>query len=149
METIDNLSMLFQYENLRDRSDAVPSFNDTPAGAPYLWNAFGLTRPAGDPIDHVASSGRDDLLMRDGQTASASMSMAITPTSTGSSAELQALLGDRLSRAGQSGCRIRTRARRPSLTTAQVISLFDAERDTDRNTFQQEVRARLDSRAGR
>ena len=71
--------LFFQYELVRDRSDAVPSFNDTPREpgcdpsayvrrAPgdncvFLWNSLGLTQPDGDPIEHAATTNRNDGFM--------------------------------------------------------------------------------------
>src|SRR5688572_10578912 len=52
-DVTEDLTLLAQYEFMRDRSDAVPAFNDTPPGGPYLWNVMGFTRPEGDPLDHM------------------------------------------------------------------------------------------------
>jgi len=137
-QATDNLSVLFQYENLRDRSGSVPAYNDTPPGAPYLWNLFGLTRPAGDPIDHVGATLRNDLLMRmgDGQRVDVD----------GYYANLDWKLGD-YTLSSVTGYREQSErlpntytGAAPTTSTGQVISLFDATRDTDRNTMQQELR---------
>ena len=53
-EPNEDLSVLLQYEIVRDRSDAVPSFNDTPREPGCV--PFGLTFPVPDPIA-VCSSG--------------------------------------------------------------------------------------------
>jgi iron complex outermembrane receptor protein len=134
----EDLGVLFQYENLRDRSGAVPAFNDTPPNAPYLWNAFGLTRPAGDPIDHVASTLRNDTLMRmgDGQRIDVD----------GYYVNLDWHLGE-YTLSSVTGYRDQSErlpntytGAAPVTSTGEVISLFDASRDTERNTLQQEVR---------
>jgi len=52
----ENLTFLAQYEIMRDRSDAVPAYNDTPPDGPYLWNFLGFTRPKGDPLDNMGST---------------------------------------------------------------------------------------------
>lgn len=138
-QPVDNVNWLFQYEKLRDRSDAVPSYNDTPPGAPYLWNALGLTRPDGDPLDHMASSGRDEFLIREGNGQRVDVD--------GFYSNLDWQVGD-LKVSSITGYR-KQEERLPNTYTGaapvtddgQVISLFDAERDTDRDTFQQEVRA--------
>ena len=138
-QPVDNVNWLFQYEKLRDRSDAVPSYNDTPPGAPYLWNALGLTRPDGDPLDHMASSGRDEFLIREGSGQRVDVD--------GFYSNLDWQVGD-LKVSSITGYR-KQEERLPNTYTGaapvtddgQVISLFDAERDTDRDTFQQEVRA--------
>lgn len=134
----ENFDALFQYENLRDHSDAVPAFNDTPPGAPYLWNFLGIPRPGGDPIDNVASSGRDDLLMR--------MDSGQRLDVDGVYANLDWTLGNyRLS--SVTGYRKQEErlpntytGATPVTTSGQIISLFDAHRDTDRDTLQEEIR---------
>ena len=65
----ENLTFLAQYEIMRDRSDAVPAYNDTPPDGPYLWNTLGFTRPKGDPLDNMGSTQRHDSLLKmdDGQ----------------------------------------------------------------------------------
>lgn len=137
-QATENFSALFQYENLRDRSGSVPAFNDTPPNAPYLWNLLGFQRPAGDPVDHVGASLRNDLLMRmgDGQRIDVD----------GYYANLDWNLGD-FTLSSVTGYREQTErlpntytGQAPTTSTGQVISLFDATRDTDRNTFQQEIR---------
>jgi iron complex outermembrane receptor protein len=134
----DDFTALFQFELLRDRSDAVPSFNDTPPTAPYLWNLFGLTQPSGDPLDHMASTGRNDLLMNMGRGQRVNVN--------GYYANLDWDLGGwKLS----SVSAYREQEERlpntytgavPQTTSGEKISLFDASRDTDRNTLQQEIR---------
>ena len=63
----EDVRLLFQYEIMRDRSDAVPAFNDTPVGAPYLWNFLGFTRPSGDPLDHMGATEPQRFAAQDGQ----------------------------------------------------------------------------------
>ena len=134
----ENFDALFQYEILRDSSDAVPSFNDTPPDAPYLWNFLGITQPSGDPLDNVASSGRNDLMMR--------MDSGQRLDVDGFFANLDWDLGNfRLS--SVSGYREQEErlpntytGATPITTDGQIISLFDAHRDTDRNTLQEEIR---------
>jgi iron complex outermembrane recepter protein len=134
----DGASLLLQYENLRDRSQAVPAYNDTDPAAPYLWNLFGLTRPAGDPIDVVASSGRNDLLMRmgDGQRIDVDGFFANLDWDIGT-IRLSSVTGyreqsERLPNTYTGAV--------PVTASGQPISLFDASRDTERETFQQEIR---------
>jgi iron complex outermembrane receptor protein len=137
-QATENVSVLFQYENLRDRSGAVPAYNDTPPGAPYLWNFLGFTRPAGDPVDHVGATLRNQLLLRmgDGQRVDVD----------GYYANIDWKLGE-YTLSSVTGYRDQTErlpntytGQAPTTSTGQVISLFDATRDTDRNTLQQEVR---------
>jgi len=134
----DDISAFFQYERLRDRSDAVPAYNDTPPDAPYLWNALGLTRPEGDPIKHVSSSGRNELLMHigDGQRIDVHGFYANVDWTLGSF-RLSSVTGyreqeERLPNTYTGAA--------PVTESGEVISLFDANRDTNRDTFQQELR---------
>ena len=136
----DNLTALVQYEFMRDRSDAVPSFNDTPVGGPYLWNALGFTQPAGDPLDNVASTQRQDVLLKmgDGQKVDVD----------GAYLNLDWKLGGNYTLYSQTGYRKQTEHLPNTYTgaapintlTGQPLSLFDATRDTSRDTMQQEFR---------
>ncbi len=137
-QVTDNLTALFQYENLRDRSDAVPAYNDTDPAAPYLWNFIGVTRPDGDPIDNVATTQRNEVLLRlgDGQRIDVDGFYANLDWTLGS-LKLSSVTGyreqeERLPNTYTGAA--------PVTTGGQVISLFDATRDTDRETFQQEIR---------
>jgi iron complex outermembrane receptor protein len=139
----ENVTALLQYENMRDRSDAVPSYNDTPVGGPYLWNVFGFTQNSGDPIDHMASSNRTDPLiaMQKGQKIDVDgvylnldwkLSPAYTIYSNTGYRHQEEHLPNTYTGADpvfQSG---------PN--AGKPLSLFDASRDTNRDTFQQEVR---------
>jgi iron complex outermembrane receptor protein len=138
----EDVEVLFQYENLRDRSDAVPAFNDTPPGSGYLWELFGLTRPTGDPIDNVASSGRNELLMRmgDGQRIDVDGFFVNLDWNLGNH-KLSSVSGyreqsERLPNTYTGAV--------PVTASGEVISLFDASRDTDRETLQQEIRLASD-----
>ena len=62
-----SLTFHAQYEVMRDRSDAVPAYNDTPPDGPYLWNCLGFTRPSGDPLDNMGSTQRNDSLLKMGK----------------------------------------------------------------------------------
>ncbi len=136
----DTFTALLQYEILRDRSDAVPSFNDTPPNGPYLWNALGFTRPAGDPIDNVASTQRNDLLLGMGKGQIIDVD--------GVYLNLDWEISDTLKLYSNTGYREQlehlpntyTGAAPVNTVTGQPLSLFDATRDTDRETFQQEIR---------
>ena len=136
----DNLTALLQYEILRDRSDAVPSYNDTPAGGPYLWNFLGITRPTGDPLDHVASSNRADQLiqMNKGQKIDVDGAYLNVDWKLGDSYTLYSNTGFRKQKEHLPNTY--TGAAPINTITGQPLSLFDASRDTNRDTFQQEVR---------
>jgi iron complex outermembrane recepter protein len=136
----ENFTALFQYELLRDRSDAVPSYNDTPPGAPYFWNALGFTRPAGDPIDNVASTQRQDSLLRmgDGQEIDVDGAYINLEWALSDSYKLYSVTGYR--KQTEHLPNTYTGAAPVNSITGQPLSLFDATRDTSRDTFQQELR---------
>ena len=143
----ENLMFLLQYEIMRDRSDAVPSFNDTPEGGPYLWNAMGFTRPTGDPIDNMASSQRDDslLFMGRGQEIDVDGLYLNMEWDLGSH-KLFGVAGMR--EQDESLPNTYTGAAPINSLTGEVLSLFDANRETDRETNQLELRlaSQLDGR---
>jgi iron complex outermembrane receptor protein len=145
----DNFTALLQYEVLRDRSDAVPSFNDTPASPLYLWNALGFTSPMGDPLDNVASTQRNDSLLRMGSGQRIDVD--------GAYLNLDWELSDAYKLYSVTGYRKQTEHLPNTYTGAapvandpmapnfgQSLSLFDATRDTSRDTFQQEIRIASD-----
>ncbi len=135
----ENLTALLQFEVVKDRSDAVPSFNDTPAGAPYLWNFLGFTRPTGDPLNNMASTNRNDSLLEMGKGQKIDVE--------GAYLNLDWKLGD-YTLYSVSGYRKQdehlpntyTGAAPINAMTGQPLSLFDATRDTTRVTTQQEFR---------
>ncbi len=135
----ENFTALAQLELVRDRSDAVPSYNDTPPGAPYLWNALGFTRPAGDPLDNMASTNRNDSLLNMGNGQVIDVN--------GAYLNLEWDLGN-YKLFSVSGYRSQsehlpntyTGAAPVNAMTGQPLSLFDASRDTERITTQQEIR---------
>jgi iron complex outermembrane receptor protein len=149
-EPSDDLSVLLQYEFVRDRSDAVPSFNDTPKepgcvpfGAPptgckFIWNSIGVRQPSGDPIENVATTRRNDGFMATGRGQEIDVD--------GLYANLEWGLGFATLNA-VAGYREQT-SRLPNTYTGAVpvkangdeISLFDASRDDDRETTQFELR---------
>jgi iron complex outermembrane receptor protein len=132
-EPTDGLSAQLTYEILRDDSDSPPSVNGTRPDAPFVWNALGLTRDPGNPLHHAAVTNRDDLLMK--------MSKGHRVDVNGYYANVDWTLGD-FSLHSITGWREQT-SRLPSTYTGEVgpNSLFDATRDDDRQTFQQELRA--------
>ncbi|MDH5227299.1 MAG: TonB-dependent receptor, partial [Gammaproteobacteria bacterium] len=135
----DNLTFLAQYEIMRDRSDAVPSYNDTPVGGPYLWNALGFTRPKGDPLDNMASTQRQDSLLKMGS------GQVIDVDGIYLNMEWDVGFGTVYANAGKRSQdehlpNTYTGAAPVNQQTGQVISLFDATRDTTRDTTQFEAR---------
>jgi len=135
----DNLSLLLQYEWLRDRSDAVPSFNDTPPDGPYVWNLLGFTRPTGDPLKNMASTNRNDSLLRmgEGQVIDVDGYYLNLEWDFGSHT-LFAVAGKRDQKERLPNTY--TGAAPVNSITGEPLSLFDANRGTDRETTQFEVR---------
>ncbi len=136
----DDLTVLAQYEIMRDKSDAVPAFNDTPVGAPYLWNFLGFTRPTGDPLDHMGSTNRQDLglKMGDGQRINVDGAYINVDWKLSDAYSLHSVTGFRHQEEHLPNTY--TGAAPLNTITGKVLSLFDASRDTVRDTFQQEVR---------
>ncbi len=135
----ENLTFLAQYEIMRDRSDAVPAYNDTPPDGPYLWNALGFTRPKGDPLDNMGSTQRHDSLLKmdDGQV--------IDVDGIYLNMEWDVGFGTVYANAGKRSQdehlpNTYTGAAPVNQVTGEVISLFDATRDTNRDTTQFEAR---------
>ncbi len=135
----DDLSLLLQYEWLRDRSDAVPSFNDTPPDGPYLWNVLGFTRPEGDPLKNMASTNRNDSLLRMGQGQVIDVDgIYLNLDWDFGSHTLFAVAGKRDQ--NERLPNTYTGAAPVNSVTGEPLSLFDANRGTDRETTQFEVR---------
>jgi iron complex outermembrane receptor protein len=130
-EPSEGFSAQFTYEIMRDESDSPPSVNNTPGGA-LTWNVLGLTRDSGNPIKHAASTNRDDVLleMSEGHRVDVNGYYANLDWSFGEFA-LHSVTGFR-----------DQKSRLPSTYTGEVgpVSLFDATRDDNRETFQQEIR---------
>ncbi len=135
----DSATLLLQYEYMKDRSDAVPSYNDTPPTGPYLWNFLGFTRPSGEPLDNVASTQRNDSLLE--------MDKGQKIDVDGAYLNLEWDLGTYMLFAN-AGYRNQdehlpntyTGAAPVNSITGQPLSLFDATRDTTRETSQFEAR---------
>ncbi len=135
----ENMRVLAQYEVMRDRSDSVPAFNDTPVGGPYLWNALGFTRPSGDPLDHMGATLRNDSLlgMGKGQVIDVDGYYVNFEWDVGPGT-LFAMAGKRDQ--DEHLPNTYTGAAPVNSITGEVLSLFDATRDTTRETTQFEVR---------
>jgi len=139
----DDITAYAQYEYMRDRSDAVPAFNDTPPGGPYVWNFLNITRPTGDPLKNMASTNRSDQLIRmnEGQVIDVD----------GAYLNIDWKLNDSYTLYSNTGFRKQYEhlpntytgvapIQRSGPNAGKPFSLFDASRDTNRDTFQQEVR---------
>lgn len=128
----DNFTALLQYEILRDDGDSPPVANGTPAAAPLVFNALGLTADSGDQLDRGGVTNRDDLLLR--------MSDGHQVDVDGYYMNLDWELGN-YTLSSVTGYR-EQESYLPSTYTGEVgpNSLFDAVRVDERETFQQEVR---------
>jgi len=131
-EPSENFRGVFTYELLDDSSDSPPVANGTKPGSGFLWNAFGLTRDSGNPIKHAATTDRDGLLLN--------MSKGHRVDVNGYYLNLDWDIGE-YQLHSVTGYR-KQDSRLPSTYTGEVgpNSLFDATRDDDRKTFQQELR---------
>ncbi|MEM6581564.1 MAG: TonB-dependent receptor [Pseudomonadota bacterium] len=132
-EPTDNFSALVQYEIIRDKGDSPPSVNTTPIGAPLTFNALGLTQDSGDPIKNAAVTDRDDLLLN--------MSDGHVIDVDGYYLNMDWTVGD-YTLSSVTGYREQD-SELPSTYVGEVGpggSLFDANRQDERETFQQEVR---------
>ena len=140
----EDVTVLLQYEYMRDRSDAVPSFNDTPPDGPYLWNTLGFTRPDGDPLKNMGSTERNDALMRMGSGQRIDVD--------GFYLNVDWAINDNYTLIASAGRRDQdeelpntyTGAAPVNSVTGEVLSLFDANRSTTRETTQFEARLASD-----
>ena len=135
----EDLTVMLQFEKMQDRSDAVPAFNDTPVGGPYLWNALGFTRPTGDPLDKMGSTERNDSLLEMGKGQRVDVDGIYLNAEWdlgGHTAFFVAGKRDQKEHLPNTY----TGAAPVNSVTNQPLSLFDATRDTDRETTQFEAR---------
>ena len=141
VEPSSNISALFQYEMLRDRSDTVPSVNENDeytGTVGFLTDFLGLNVPnsSSDPLNNAGITLRNDAFQRDHQR--------INVDGLYANIDVDFEIG-RLS--SVTGWRKQT-SRLPNSyagVTAVApdgdrLSVFDASRDDDRKTFQQELR---------
>ena len=140
----DDLTVLLQAEKMRDRSDAVPAFNDTPPDGPYLWNVLGFTRPTGDPLDNMGSTQRNDFLLGMGEGQRIDVDgIYLNVEWNLNGHRLFAVAGKRDQEEHLPNTY--TGVAPVNSITGQVLSLFDATRDTSRETSQFEIRLASDN----
>jgi iron complex outermembrane receptor protein len=141
VEPTSNIRALFQYEILRDRSDTVPSVNEneTYTGTvPFLTDLLGLNVPgsSSDPLDNSGITLRDDTFQRDIQR--------INVDGLYSNIDWDVGVGTFTSVTGWRKQTSRLPNSYAGVTAVapdgQRLSVFDASRDDDRKTFQQELR---------
>tara|TARA_R110001599_G_scaffold353815_1_gene598804 strand:+ start:48142 stop:50595 length:2454 start_codon:yes stop_codon:yes gene_type:complete len=128
----ENFSALAQYEMIRDKGDSPPSVNTTQPGAPFVFNALGLGKDSGNPLNNGAVTDRDDLLLH--------MSDGHQVDIDGYYLNMDWTIDD-YTISSVTGYREQD-SELPNTYTGEVgpNSLFDANRQDHRETFQQELR---------
>jgi iron complex outermembrane receptor protein len=131
-EPTEDFRALFQYETIQDDADSPPAINETPDDPRLAWFNLGFTGVnKSDPLDDAGISNRDDLGL--------DITRGHRVDVDGYYLNIDWDIGD-LSLASVTGYR-EQQSRLPNTYTGEAFpSLFDATRDDDRETFQQEVR---------
>ena len=135
----DDLDMNLTYEVVRDQSDTAVAVNGTPPNEPgYLWNILGLSADPGEQVRVAAVTNREDNLLQMG-------SRGHEIDVDGIYLHVDWALSDNYSLAGMAGYR-ETDSWLPSTYTGEVgpVSLFDANRQDNRETTQLELRLASD-----
>lgn len=139
-EPTEDLTVLFQYEYLKDRSDSPPAVNTTDPNSPQAFNFIGFPGiTGGDPLDQAGISNRDFIDGPGSETTGLFMTDGHQIDVDGYYLNIDWQFGDYIlsSVTGQRN----QDSRLPSTYTGErYASLFDATRDDQRETFQQEVR---------
>ncbi len=125
----DNFSAHLQYEYIRDEGDTPPMINESGPG--YFFDTWGWTQDAGDPVDNAGITNNDDFLLE--------MSKGHQVDIDGIYLNMDWGVGD-YTLYSVTGYREQD-SHLPSTYTGEVgYTLFDATRDDERETFQQEIR---------
>ncbi len=142
LQPTDRLSALFQYEWFRDDSDVVPSVNvnnEYTGSVPFLTDILNLTgrNPnSSDPLDNAAYTGRSLLGLDKGQR--------IYVDGVYANIDYDLDIGTLTSVSGYRSQRSRIPNSYAGATAVSAdgtyLSFFDASRDDDRKTYQQELR---------
>lgn len=130
----DAVDVNLAYEIIRDEGDAPPSVNGTPQTPDYVFHALGFTRDPGDQIDVAASTLRDDALLEMDKRGH-------EVHVDGYYLNVDWALSDDYNLIAFAGYR-ETDSWLPSTYTGEVgpVSLFDANRQDQRETTQLEFR---------
>jgi iron complex outermembrane receptor protein len=133
-QVTDSIDINLAYEMVRDEGDSPPSVNGTPGNSDYLWNALGFTAESGDPLKNAAITNRDDALMK-------MESRGHEIDVDGYYLNVDWELSDSYNLVAFAGYR-ETDSWLPSTYTGEVgpVSLFDANRQDERETTQMELR---------
>lgn len=134
-----DLTALFQYEILRDRSPTPASVHTTPPGSSFLFASLGLTQQVtGDPIDLGGVSNRDGFLVDadNGHRIDVDGYYLNVDYFTGAGT-ISSITGyrDQLSQLANSYPSVV-----PEDGNGEILSLFDANRSDRHKTLQQELR---------
>ena len=137
----DNLRALFQYEILRDRSGTVPSVNENQlytGTVPFLTDILGLKVPnsSRDPLNNSGITLRNDAFQRDIQRINVD-GLYANIDYTFNVGTLTSVTGWRKQTSRLPNSYAGVTAVAPD---GDRLSVFDASRDDDRKTFQQEFR---------
>ena len=129
-EPSETFSAYFQYEIIRDDSDSPAANNLTPNDPTFVFALLGFIEDEGDPLDFAGLSNRDSelLLMSEGHRLDVDGIYLTLDWDLGSTI-LTSFTGYR-----------EQESRLPNSYAGEIITLFDATRDDDRETFQQEFR---------
>lgn len=142
IEPTSNITALFQYEWLRDRSGSVPSVNENQlytGSSAFVTDLLGLKVPnpnSNDPLDNAGITLRNDAFLKDHQRINVDGLYANIDWSID--------FGTFTSVTGWRKQTSRLPNSYPGVVAiagdGQPLSIFDATRDDDRKTFQQELR---------
>jgi iron complex outermembrane receptor protein len=140
-EPSPNFSALAQYEYLRDRSDSVPAINLTPDSSAFLFSSLGLGASANihsDPLDNAALTNRQGALLKMGSGQKIAVDGGYL------NMDYKMDWGTFTSVSGYRYQRSRLpntyMGSAPVASDGTVLSLFDAQRDDNRKTWQEELR---------
>lgn len=148
-EPTDNLSILLQYEKLHDRSQPVPSVNENfrfqDPENPFLTDLLGLGRSVdqGDPLKNAMITNRDDAMLE------MSRGQRIDVNGVYLNIDYDTDVGKLTSVTGWRKQKSRLPNSYAGATAiaadGEQLSIFDARRDDNRKTFQQELRFATDT----
>lgn len=143
-----NISALFQYEWLRDRSGSVPSVNENylyTGTAPFLTDTLNTGRfnaNSSDPLKNAGITLRNDALMFAGRGQRINVDGAYANIDIDFDiGKLSSVTGWRRQ---ESRLPNSYPGHAPFAADGQPLSIFDATRDDNRETFQQELRFATD-----
>jgi len=140
-EPSSNFTALAQYEYLRDRSDSVPAINLTPDSSAFLFSTLGLGAAANqhsDPLDNAAITNRQGALLKMGSGQKISVDGGyLTMDYKMDWGTFTSVSGYRYQRSRLPNTYMGSA---PVASDGTVLSLFDAQRDDNRKTWQEELR---------